>query len=85
MKASFYVQFEATHNRHGDVIAVKASRITQGRPYDRLPGAVLARLTVDVPDHVFQPLEAEGALQAEHVEVIPLVHDEDQDGQAATA
>ena len=72
MKATFYVQFEATHNTRGDVVAVKATRLTQGRPYDPAGGAALAKLTVDVPEHVFQPLEVDGALQAEHVEVIPV-------------
>lgn len=72
MRSTFYVQFEATRNRAGAVTAVKAARISQGRPHEPLPGAVLTKLVVDVPEHVFQPLEAEGVIHADQVEVIPV-------------
>lgn len=61
-KATFYVQIEPEFSSYrasdGEypVVGAKAKRITQNRPDVTVAGAVVVKLSLDLPESVFQPL-----------------------------
>lgn len=70
-RATFYLQLEAEYGRRyvdpvtgsvETVRAIKAVAITQNRPTKPRPGAVITKLTVEVPDGAFLPLRPEAII-----------------------
>lgn len=70
-KATFYLQLEAVIATKFDfqrreqveqVQSIKATAITQSRPKKPRSGAVITKLTVEVPDGAFLPLRPEAII-----------------------
>jgi hypothetical protein len=56
-RADFYVQIEPIWTRNGNLHSIQATRLTQRKPYRPLPGTVLVKLAVQVPDSAFEAFE----------------------------
>lgn len=68
-KATFYLQLEAEYGskwsgneRVEYVRGIKATTVTQKRPTKPRSGAVITKLTVEVPDGAFLPLRPEAVV-----------------------
>lgn len=76
MDATFYAQIEPSfYRRYRQTDAprlhsIQATRITQKRPAKPMPGCVVVKLTVRIPDAAFLPLAPEAVIE------IPLAHTE---------
>lgn len=80
-KTTFYAQVEPEFMTRGwgtdkktHVRSIKVARITQKRPEKPIGGTVLVKLTLDIPDEAFLPLEPEAVIRvpASLVEVNPI-------------
>lgn len=62
--ATFYVQVEPVWGWGSDppVVGAKAARLTQAKPNRPMPGTVLVKLTIQVPDASFKPLSPEAVV-----------------------
>lgn len=57
METTFYVQFSATKTAGGKIASVVVRNVTQNPPTD--PGSnVVVKMTLDIPEAAFLPLEA---------------------------
>ena len=80
MRVSCYLQIVPTL-RNGRAVGARVERVTQDRPRDPLPAAVLMQVTLDVPAAVFAPLEAHGQIP-ETARIVPFAI-EVEDGDAS--
>ena len=61
MITKFYVQFVAEWGWNNDRIrTIKAARVSQNKPIKTVPGAVVIKMEVDLPQSLFQPLLVTG-------------------------
>ena len=58
MITKFYVQFVPEWGYHDRLRTIKAARVTQLKPIKTVPGAVVVKLEVDLPETLFAPLLA---------------------------
>lgn len=63
MRVRFYLQISASGKVHA----------TNRYPNQPIPGAALARVSLEVDDKIFQPLEAQGVVAAGDARIVPLV------------
>ena len=75
-RCTAYLQIEPTFRRwvdqsgrHG-VASVTAKRVSKKRPTAPLPGTMLVKITLEIPDEAFMPLEPKATI------VVPLEHTE---------
>lgn len=65
-KTTFYVQFEPEFiGPNNNVRAIRATTLTKGRPAvsrSRRTGSVVVKMTVEIPDQAFKPLEPEAVI-----------------------
>ena len=64
MRTEFYVQFEADYygRDRQRVRRVRAKRLTTGRPSTPIPGSVVVKMTVEIPDEAFLPYQPEAEI-----------------------
>lgn len=62
MKVTGYLQIVPKFDRAGKCIGARLGRATGAHPGDPLAGALLLRVTVDVPDGAFKPIDVRVAL-----------------------
>lgn len=63
MKVRFYLQISQSGKVHA----------TNRYPNQPIPGAALTRVTLEVDDKIFRPLEAQGTVAAGDARIVPLV------------
>lgn len=68
MKATGYLTIEPTW-RGNKLAGATIARLTKTRPRGGVPGAAVVHLTIDIPDRVFIPFEAEALVTAQEGEV----------------
>lgn len=59
MKTTFYLQFEGERSHHHTdrIGRIVARRISQNKPSRPASGSVVVKMTVDMPEEAFLPLE----------------------------
>lgn len=74
-KTTCYLQLVPQFYSGGNVYRVTAQRVTTKKPSPPIPGALVVRLTLDVPDAAYLPLSpaAEIVIPVEHTEPIAVV------------
>jgi len=60
MITKFYVQFVPEWGYHDRLRTIKATRVTQLKPIKTVPGAVVVKLEVDLPDELVADASLEG-------------------------
>lgn len=72
-RSTFYVQLEPEFRRER-LVSVKAKAVTLGRPtYPRGRGGTVAiKMTVEIPDAAFYPLQPEAIIEVPLDETLPL-------------
>lgn len=64
MKATAYLTIEPVW-RGNRLVGANIARMTKSRPRGGVPGAAVVHLTVDIPDRVFIPFEADALVTAQ--------------------
>lgn len=79
MKTTFYVQVEPVFRRVSTgsqrLSAIQAERITKTKPTKPIAGAITVKLTLDIPEEAFMPLEPEAVIEipVSHTHATPVV------------
>lgn len=78
MKTTCYLQVMPEFSRGGHLRSASAVRITQGKPHQPIGGALLVKLTLDIDDKAFMPLQpvVEVVIPAHHTEAIQVESEE---------
>lgn len=76
MKVDCWLQIVPTL-RKGVVTGASVQRVTQSRPVDPLPAAVLMQLSLEVPESVWAPLSAHGEVP-ENARIVPFTIEVDE-------
>lgn len=76
MKSTFYAQFvKDTRSTHkGEARLINATATAPRKPE---PGAVLVKVSLEIPDAAFEPLTAEGVIEAGFVGIPVVVEPEE--------
>lgn len=64
MKAHGFLQIIPERDSQGRTRSLKPERITQKYPYSPLPGAIVVKIAVDIPDEIAAVQTAEAAIEA---------------------
>jgi hypothetical protein len=64
MKATGYLQVTADRRSDGRARALSIARVTQRAPRDPLPGALVVRVELDIPDELAHVQTVEAAAKA---------------------
>lgn len=73
MKAEGYVQIVPKRNPRGGVTRLHLEGITKGYPHKPVPGAIVAKLAVDVDPAIFEIPEIQLSLEADESHVVPML------------
>lgn len=65
MKTVAYLQLVPSFSTNGTLRGLRAVRASTKHPRESLPGAMVLRLSIDVPDVVFKPVDVKVALPAD--------------------
>ena len=57
MKTTCYLQVVPAFGKNGEVKSIKAARVGADRPRVPLPGAIVCRLRIEIPDKAFAPVD----------------------------
>ena len=87
-ETTFYVQVVPKYNWYykDRLDSVTPVRMTKEKPKTPVPGGVVVKMRLNVPDKVFEPFPTvDVAVQAEHVQATPTAVSEPVDDELAVA